>query len=162
MFGLNILFYFLLQDNHGYDILSNHRQRNRTNLPPALAHLATSAAGQTHLFMPSNSNSSHSGDESESESEISKHPHNVKTFVTREVKDDMLGYWQGGWKNVAIRSKAEYEYHIACNHFFPTRENDLHDASLIITRQIYAVVDEGTVLDNSKPFSSIVSIFLTL
>jgi hypothetical protein len=158
-FGLNILFYFLLQDNHGYNILSDHHQHNWTNLPPAPAHLATSAAGQTCLFMPSNSNSSHSGDESESE--ISKHPHNVKTVVTREVKYDTLAHWQGGWKNVVIRSKAEYEYHIACNQFFPICENDLHDASLIITRQINAVINEETVLDNSKHFSSIIFIFLT-
>ena len=146
-FFLTTDFFSLQEDVGAYDILSNHCQCNWSNLPPAPARLAISAAEQRRLSTPG---PDHSSDESDGEK--SNNLHGAKIIVTREVKDNTLGYWQGGWKIIALRSKAEYEYHIACNHFFPTRNNDLHDAALIITRQITNAVAEGIVLDNSEPF----------
>ena len=63
---------------------------------------------------------------------------------------------------MATRSKEEYEYHITVNHFFPTREKDLHDVSLIITRQMNAALQEGVILDNSEIFFLIVNSLLNL
>ena len=109
------------------------------------------AVEQCRLSMPapnSNSSACNSSDESD-ESSAPKKPMQKKA-ITKQVKDNTLAFYQGGWKLVAARSKEEYEYHIAVNHFFPTRERDLHDASLIIGRQINAALQQGIILDNSE------------
>ena len=97
---------------------------------------------------PNSNSACNSSDESDESSAPKKSTR--KAVITKQVKDDTLAFYRGGWKLVAARSKEEYEYHIAVNHFFPTREKDLHDASLIISWQITTALQQGIILDNSE------------
>lgn len=140
-------------DSGAYDIVSEHRQRNRGTHPPRLEHFTTRTIEESSQYQGAASQDPEADDE-KSEDELVHHsraPRNSKT--NNEADPTTLRYYPGHWRDVQIHAKKKMQRHVVLYQGFPTRENDLDVAGRFIVETLTEYEAQGKTVENGMLFN---------
>jgi hypothetical protein len=147
------------EDRAPQNVLAQHHKTNRSNKPPDVARL--SAAAQHQAEGPDQDNEDNP-QETGSEDDGQDQDHGNQDHAraarhsksTGEVKADTMTFYKGTpWFAILTQAKIKYRRHIALNHGFPDRDEDLGDARDILREAIEEFKGKNEVLDYSGFYS---------